>query len=129
MQEVLTAPAVGLTRQQNRRQERMQAKLDAKIRAAMKTNPMMQAAYNMGWNEGSEQASRFTIKDCYAAALLAMEEIGHYKHNGCMRLMRTMDDIVVNRLYTEELIDEVFERLGIRINFREPFDRIEEVVK
>jgi hypothetical protein len=43
-----------------------------------------------------------------------------------MKLMSMMDEIVVNRLTTEDLIDEVFEKMGIRINFRECFDRIEE---
>lgn len=116
-----------LTRQQNRQQERLQAKADAKVRAAMKGNPVVQAAYNMGYNEGSSHAVRYTIKDCYAAALLAMKKLGNYGHNGGLKLMQTMDDIIVNRLTTEELIDEVFDQMGIRINFRECFDRIEEV--
>ena len=116
-----------MTRQMSRQETRQQAKLDAKITAAMKTNPIVQAAYNKGWNEGSQHGVRFTIKDCYAAALLAMKKLGNYGHNGGMKLMSEMDEIIAHRLTTEELIDEVFEQMGIRINFREPFDRIEEV--
>lgn len=115
------------TRQQNRKETRMVAKAEAKVRAAMKNNPLVQMAYNMGWNDGAQHASCFTIKDCYAAALLAMKEIGNYRHNGGLKLMRKMDEIVAYRLLTEDLIDQVFEEMGIRINFAEPFDRIEEV--
>lgn len=116
-----------MTRQMSRKEARQQAKLDAKIAAAMKTNPIVQAAYNKGWNEGSQHGVRFTIKDCYAAALLAMNRLGNYGHNGGMKLMSMMDEIVVNRLTTEELIDEVFRRFGIKIDFADPFDRVQEV--
>lgn len=115
------------TRQQNRNEARLAAKAEAKVRAAMKTNPVVQYAYNMGYNDGSSLAVRYTIKDCYAAALLAMKKLGNYGHNGGMKLMSEMDEIIAHRLTTEELIDEVFEQMGIRINFRECFDRIEEV--
>ena len=116
-----------MTRQMSRQEARQQAKLDAKIEAAMKTSPLVQAAYKKGWNDGAQHGVRFTIKDCYAAALLAMNRLGNYGHNGGMKLMSMMDEIVVNRLTTEDLIDEVFEKMGIRINFRESFDRVEEV--
>lgn len=116
-----------MTRQQSRQEARQQAKLDAKIKAACKTNPMMQAAYTAGYNEGSQFAVRCTIKDCYAAALLAIRKLEGYGEKRGKRFLRELDDIVVNRLTTEDLMDEVFRRFGIMIDFREPFDRVVEV--
>ena len=117
-----------MTRQQSRQEARQQAKLDAKIKAACKTNPMMQAAYTAGYNEGSQFAVRCTIKDCYAAALLAIRKLEGYGEKRGKRFLREIDDIVVNRLTTEDLMDEALASVGVRINFREPFDRVEEVV-
>ena len=116
-----------MTRQQKRQEERLIAKAEAKVRAAMQKDPVVQMAYNMGYNAGSDHAVRYTIKDCYAAALLAMKEIGNYGHKGGLKLMDRMDKIIAHRLTTEELIDQVYEEMGIRINFADPFDRIEEV--
>lgn len=116
-----------LTRQQSRQEARLIAKAEAKVKARMQKDPVVQMAYNMGYNAGSDHAVRYTIKDCYAAALLAMNKLGNYGHNGGLKLMREMDMIISHRLLTEEMIDQVFEEMGIRINFAEPFDRVEEV--
>jgi hypothetical protein len=115
------------TRQQSRNEARLIAKAEAKVKARMHKDPIVQMAYNMGYNAGSDHAVRYTIKDCYAAALLAMKKLGNYGHNGGMKLMAEMDDIIAYRITTEELIDRVYEEFGIRINFYEPFNRIEEV--
>ena len=116
-----------MTRQQSRQEARQQAKLDAKVKAACKTNPMMQAAYTAGYNDGAQFAVRCTIKDCYAAALLAMRDLGGYGEKRGKRLLRKIDEIVVNRLTTEDLMDEALQKVGVRINFRDPFDRVEDV--
>ena len=114
-------------RQLDRKRARIKADMEDRIRKSFKVNHMAEAAYSMGYNEGLKRGTEFSLKDGYAAALLAMKEIGKYGSQRSRRLLKAIDEIVVNRLTTEELIDEVFERLGVRINFSDPFDRIMEV--
>lgn len=106
--------------------KRIQEELESKIRAACKTNPMTESAYNMGYNEGMQRGLRFMAKDCYCAALLAMRDIDKYGHKRGLRLLKVMDDIIVTRLTTEELIDKLLEEMRIDFDFDEPFDRVRE---
>ena len=43
------------------------------------------------------------------------------------RLLKRVDEIVCTALDSEEVIREVWERMGLEINFREGIDRIREV--
>lgn len=113
-------------RQQDRRMKRIQEELEAKIRAACKTSPMTESAYQMGYNEGMQRGLRFMVKDCYCAALLAMRDISRYGHKRGLRLLKVMDNIIITRLTTEELIDKLMDEMGIVFDFDDPFDRIRE---
>lgn len=106
--------------------KRIQEELEAKIRAACKTSPMTESAYNMGYNEGMQRGIRFSMKDCYCAALLAMRDISRYGHKRGLRLLKVMDNIILTRLTTEELIDKLMDEMGIVFEFDDPFDRIRE---
>ena len=114
-------------RQYDRKRKRMLEEMETRIENACKADYLCQAAYNMGFNRGLQRGNEFALKDGYAAALLAANEVYRFgkKRNG--RLLKAMDAIVVNRLTTEELIDEVFRRFGIKIDFADPFDRVQEV--
>lgn len=106
--------------------KRIQEALEEKIRAACKTSPITESAYNMGYNEGMQRGLRFMAKDCYCAALLAMRDISKYGHKRGLRLLKVMDNIILTRLTTEELIDKLLEEMRIVFDFDEPFDRIRE---
>lgn len=114
-------------RQYDRKRKRMLEEMETRIENACKADYLCQAAYNMGFNRGLQRGNEFALKDGYAAALLAASEVYRFgnKRNG--RLLKAMDTIVVNRLTTEDLIDEVFRRFGIKIDFADPFDRVQEV--
>lgn len=114
-------------RQQDRKNRRYQEKLEEKILAACKANPMVQSAFDMGYNQGLSRGCEFSLKDAYAATLLAANEVYKFGKKRNNRLVKKADEIVVNRLTTEDLVDEVFRRFGIMIDFREPFDRVVEV--
>lgn len=116
-----------MTRQQARQQERLEKKLAEKVEAFRKTNPMAETTYQHGFNAGWEAAVKFVIKDCYAAAALAMHDISRFGTIRNRRLLKMMDYYVVNRLTTEELIDEALQKAGVEINFAEPFERVQEV--
>ena len=118
-----------MTRQQMRQQERMEKKIAEKVAAFRATNPMAETTYKQGFSAGWEAAVKFVIKDCYAAAALAMHDLSKYGTVRNRRLLKRMDYYVVNRLTTEEIIDEALQKAGVEINFAEPFERVQEAGK
>lgn len=64
---------------------------------------------------------------CYAAFILAMRKCHRFGRFRCKRILKSADWEVVNALTTEELIDKVFEEIGLVLDFDDPFDRIKEV--
>ena len=88
----------------------------------------LEEAYNKGYNEGVRRASDYCLKDAYAGFLLAAHEVFGFGRDRCRRLLYAADDRVVNSLASDEAIDEVFEKVGVSINFFDP-DRITEVLE
>lgn len=127
--EILPGAPLPLTgvRQQDKHNLRIKEKMEAMILSACKTSPMTQAAYNMGYNQGMQRGAEFSLKDGYAAAILAMQDLGRYGKKRGNRLLKRIDWYVVNRLTTEELVDEVLARVGVKIDFEEPFERVVDV--
>ena len=62
-----------------------------------------------------------------AAVLLAAQEVYGFGHKRAWRLLKRVDEIVCTALDSEEVIREVWERMGLEINFREGVERIREV--
>ena len=79
--------------------------------------------------EARNQAVEYCFHSIYAAVLLAAQEVYGFGHKRAWRLMKRADEIVCTALDSEEIIREVWERMGLEINFREGIDRIREVEK
>ena len=62
-----------------------------------------------------------------AAVLLAAQEVYGFGHKRAWRLLKRADEIICTTLDSEEIIREVWERMGLEINFREGVERIREV--
>ncbi len=81
--------------------------------------------------EGEENARNqeieYSFRCIYAAVLLAAQEVYGFGHKRAWRLLKRADEIVCTALSSEEVIREVWERMGLEINFREGVDRIREV--
>lgn len=116
-----------MTRQQARQQERAEQKIKEKVAAFRAVNPMAETTFQQGFKEGWDAATRFVIKDCYAAAALAMHDIMRFGTKRNLRLLKKIDYYVVNRLTTEELINDALQKAGVEINFAEPFERVGDV--
>lgn len=86
-------------------------------------NRAIKENYYRGIEAGKAQA----VKTCYAAMCLAARDTYKFGKKRVLRLLRAMDKHVCETLASDEAIDEVFERLGIRITFSSPFENIEEV--
>ena len=79
--------------------------------------------------EARNQAVEYCFHSIYAAVLLAAQEVYGFGHKRAWRLLKRVDEIVCTALSSEEVIREVWARMGLEINFREGIDRIREVEK
>lgn len=90
---------------------------EALVNLAIKEN------YHLGIEAGKAQA----IKTCYAAMCMAARDVYGFGKQRVCKMLREMDKRVVETLASDEAVDEVFEQLGLRITFSDPFSNIEEV--
>lgn len=74
--------------------------------------------------EARNQAVEYCFHSIYAAVLLAAQEVYGFGHKRAWRLLKRADEIICTTLDSEEIIREVWERMGLEINFREGIDRI-----
>ena len=79
--------------------------------------------------QARNQAIEYSFRCIYAAVLLAAQEVYGFGHKRAWRLLKRADEIVCTALSSEEVIREVWERMGLEINFREGVERIREVEK
>ena len=77
--------------------------------------------------EARNQAVEYCFHSIYAAVLLAAQEVYGFGHKRAWRLLKRADEIICTTLDSEEIIREVWERMGLEINFRAGVDRIREV--
>lgn len=77
--------------------------------------------------EARNQAVEYCFHSIYAAVLLAAQEVYGFGHKRAWRLLKRADEIICTVLDSEEVIREVWARMGLEINFREGIDRIREV--
>ena len=79
-------------------------------------------SYKDGYSDGVK--SVYTA--LYAGVCLAANELYGFGEKRCFNLIKRADELVLNRLTTKDLTDEVFERMGLTIDEDAPFDRIQE---
>lgn len=77
--------------------------------------------------EARNQAVEYCFHSIYAAVLLAAQEVYGFGHKRAWRLLKRADEIICTVLDSEEIIREVWARMGLEINFREGVERIREV--
>lgn len=85
-------------------------------------------AYRKGYQDAIDRVSSYCLKDAYAGFLLAAHEVFGFGHDRCLRLLRAADEKVCTSLSSDEAVEEVFEKLGVRIEFFQP-ERITEVLE
>lgn len=85
----------------------------------------LEKEFRAGYEAGFRDATPVTFKTIYAAVILALKELHGFGQARCARVLTAVDDKVAHALGSEELIEKVWESVGLRLNFEEPFDRIE----
>lgn len=69
-----------------------------------------------------------TLRLCYAALCLALNEIHGFGTKRCKDVLNLVDEKVTYALTSDEAIQEVFDKIGLEISFKDsiPGDRISE---
>lgn len=80
-------------------------------------------SYQRGVNVGIEN----TMRTCYAAICLALHELHGFGKERCARVLNNVDERITMALTSEEAIREVYNEIGLTIEFRDmPGERIRE---
>lgn len=124
-------------RAQRRAKKKQQPRFDKRFTSEQRINAMckngitpkdVDDAYAQGRKDALHSVSEYCMKDCYAGFLLAAHEVFGFGHQRCMRLLLAADERICNSLASDEAIEEVFEKVGVKIDFYSP-DRITEVLE
>lgn len=91
------------------------------------TVEMLKANYDLGYKEGFQAAAEPVVRGIYAAVCLALNDLHGFGQKRCADVLRCLDDHLTYTLTSTDLIDDVWERMGLKLEFKEPFDRIQEV--
>ena len=87
----------------------------------------LKANYDKGWQEGFKEAADPVIRGCYGAICLALNDLHGFGQKRCAAILNAVDEHLTYTLSSVEAIDEVYKRIGLKIEFKEPFDRVREV--
>lgn len=109
-------------------------KLDARRMVRHGITPQdLAAADKSGYDRGTRVGREYVLKDCYAAAAMAYMDECRERGVDCDRervraMLIRMDDYVCNALTSEEIIDDAWRQVGLRLEFTGAFpeDRIQE---
>ena len=103
-----------------------QQRMDALVKNGI-TIKDLEETYNKGYEAGFAVASGPVIKTCYAAVCLALNELHGFGMKRCKDVLNLVDEKILFSLTSMETIEEVWQKIGLQIDFNEVVsDRITE---
>lgn len=87
----------------------------------------LKKSFDDGWKAGWLAGAENMLETIYAAVIMSLKEHYGFGPIRCERALRTADQNVVTCIDKTELIEKAWESVGLRLNFENPFDRIERV--
>lgn len=75
--------------------------------------------------EGFQRGVEQTTSALFAAVALAAHREFKFGANRCARLLNEAYHIMLEQISSKEALDAVWQEVGLRINFEEPFDPVE----
>lgn len=82
--------------------------------------------YDKGLEAGYDLAATQSIKMVYAAVCLALRKMHGFGKQRCRDVLREIDRTIIFELSSQDLIDRVYEEMGLELVFNDPFDRVQE---
>ena len=86
----------------------------------------LEMEYEKGYSAGFNTAAEPMYRTMMAAICLALQEKHGFGKKRIKEVLAAVDEKVLYSLSSTELVDEVFDRIGLQLLFSEPFDRIQE---
>lgn len=82
--------------------------------------------YDEGFTEGHKQGCEVTFETIFAAVCLALNELHGFGGTRCRRVLNAVHEKVYYCISRKDIIQEVYDRMGLEINFRnEPGEIVE----
>lgn len=98
-----------------------QERVDALIKNGI-TVKDLEENYNRGYDAGFHAAAGPMVKTCYAAVCLALNELHGFGRKRCKDVLNLIDSKILYSLTSGEIIDEVWEKIGLHLDFDEVLD-------
>jgi hypothetical protein len=76
--------------------------------------------------EGYQMGVESAVIQCYAAMCLALNEQFGFGRERLLRALTAVDEKVVFAIDSAEMCEDVFKRFGIRMDFSQGMDRVQE---
>ena len=76
--------------------------------------------------EGYQMGVESAVIQCYAAMCLALNEQFGFGRERLLRSLTAVDEKVVFAIDSAEMCEDVFQRFGIRMDFKQGMDRVQE---
>ena len=86
----------------------------------------LKKAEDKAWKAGYTAASTGLVKGLYAAMMLSLHELHGFGHQRLTRVLRKADDYLVTVIDSQELIEKVWDDMGIEFRVNEGIERIRE---
>lgn len=99
--------------------------------SALSKDEARDLAFDKGYRLGFKEAQAHTIKMTFAAVCLVLNRRYGYGQKRCYDVLTDIDKEMSpnGQLTVRGAIDEVYEKIGLRLTFDDPFDPVEIVDK
>lgn len=90
------------------------------------TPEQLEKEHHDGFALGYKTGAEASVKTVYAAVMLAASSEFGFGKDRALRLIQAVDERIVTSLDSEEAINDVWKRFGIKISFSEGVSRVEQ---
>lgn len=95
-------------------------------KAALVKNGITPEDLKREWDAGYQAGVEAFLKTSYAATCLALNDLHGFGYKRCKAVLQAMDRHILFTLTDVEAIEEVWKRLGLKLVFADPFERVQD---
>lgn len=115
-----------MNRAERRRAEREKTKGYSPVSPAIRNAVTQAVIRKHDRDEAVLMATGPVLESIYAAAIILLTDEYGFDHDQCVSFLRKLEDKTLYCFEHQDILDEAFEKTGIRIHFDEGIGRIEE---
>lgn len=115
-----------MNRAERRRAEREKAKGYSPVSTAIRDAVTQAVVNKRNRDEAVLMATGPVLESVYAAAIILLSDDYGFDHDQCVEFLQKLEDKTLYCIEHSDILDEAFEKTGIKIHFNEGIDRIEE---